>query len=58
MYSLIFIYAFIAGMYFKHNDKMGGWFTGLIVAIFWPVVAILWIIGSILVYMDDKNYEQ
>lgn len=48
-----FLYSFVTGMFFKHNDQMGGWFTGLIVALTWPVVVLLWIVGSVL----EKYYE-
>ena len=56
-----FLYCIVVGMFFKHNDQMGGWFIGLIVALTWPVVVLLWIIGSVLEkyngWNERKYYE-
>lgn len=45
-------------MYFKHNDKMGHWASGLIVSIAWILVAILWVAGSIFIMLEDKDMNK
>jgi len=54
MCLLCMLYITIAGGYYGYNIKMGSWWTGLIMSAFWPVVAIMWVMGAVLVLMDER----
>jgi len=54
MCLLCMLYIIISGVYFGYNIKMGSWWTGMITAALWPVTAILWVVGSVLVLKDER----
>jgi len=37
---------------------MGKWYHGIPAAILWPVVALLYMIGAIIVYKEDKDINK
>ena len=53
-----FLYSFIGGMYYKHNDTMGDWFTGLILSLLWPIAAGMWIYGYLTEKLDERELRK
>jgi len=51
----VFVYAFIGGIYFRHNYDMGHWMPGLFAAVLWPVTGFLWCLGGIFVAMESMD---
>jgi len=55
---LWFLYCFIAWIYYAHGVRKGSWWSGIIVAIFWPLAAGLWLFGAMLVWMEDRELKR
>ena len=52
------LYCLIGALYFEHNKTMGSWWTGIIMASLWFIVAGLWVLGLILNIIEDLQMKQ
>jgi len=55
---LLISYLIISIFYYEYNINMGGVITGIIVAILWPIVFILWSFGCYFVYKEDQEMKK
>lgn len=52
------LYCFIAGIYFYNSKNTEHWIVALMLSIGWPVIAGLWCLGALLVWMEDRELKR
>lgn len=56
-FLLINWYILMAYWFYSHNRNMGSWWTGVIMASLWWIVAIMWCFGHYFVWREDRDME-
>ena len=58
VFQAVGLYFLMGFWHLIHNRRMGSQFTGIIVAILWPVTPVLWCLGWVAEYMHETHLKR